>query len=104
MVTGRDLAIVYLVWIYIPQKERRAIFPLHTELLIKIAIINFASPAHTDGVAAHEPVDCGGIKRANEQVHVFAELVVVPQVRSEAPDGEIGDGVQLIEDDPEMSF
>jgi len=34
--------------------------PLHPELLIEIAIVNFAAPADADGVAAHETVNrCG---------------------------------------------
>ncbi len=96
MVTGRDLAIVDLVRIDIPQENRHAVFPLQPELLIEIAIVNFASPTHTDGVAAHQPIDRGQIKRADEQLHVFIELFVVPQVSGEAADGKIGNGVKLI--------
>ena len=102
MVTGRDLTIVDLVRIDIPQENRRAVFPLQPKLLIEIAIINFASPTHTDGVAAHQPIDRGRIKRADEQFHVFIELVVVPKIRGKAPDGEIGNTVKLIENDAEM--
>src|SRR5438067_3978506 len=97
MVTGRNLAIVELVRIDIPQEDRCAVFPLQPELLIEIAIVDFASPTHTDGVAAHQPIDRGRIKRADEQLHVFIELVVVPQISGKAPDGEIGNGVKLIE-------
>src|SRR5437016_14356097 len=102
MITGCDLAIVDLVRIDIPQKNWRAVLPLQPELLIEIAIVNFASPTHTDGVAAHQPIDRGRIKRADEQFHVFIELVVVPKIRGKAPDGEIGKTVKLIENDAEM--
>ena len=77
---------------------------MHPELLIKIAIINFASPADADCVAAHKPLDCGRIKRSNEQVHVFAELAVVPQIRSKAPDWEIRNRVKLVKNNAEMFF
>src|SRR5260370_35869917 len=57
MVTGRDLAILDRVRIDIPQEDRRAVLPLQTELLIEIAIVNFTSPSHTEGVAAHAAAD-----------------------------------------------
>src|SRR5260370_21501606 len=97
MVTGRDLAILDRVRIDIPQEDRRAVLPLQPELLIEIAIVNFASPTHTDGVAAHQPIDRGRIECADEHLHVFVELFVVPQISGKAPDGEIGNGVKLIE-------
>src|SRR5438128_9852977 len=60
MVPGHDLAIVDLVRIDIPEEEPRApavARPLHSQLLIKIAIVNFAAPPDADGVATHEAVD-----------------------------------------------
>src|SRR5260370_27630090 len=68
MVTGRDLAILDRVRIDIPQEDRRAVLPLQPELLIEIAIVNFASPTHTDGVAAHQPIDRGRIECADEHL------------------------------------
>ena len=46
----------------IPQEEWLAGVPLHTKLLVEIAIIDFAAPAHAEGVAAHEARNRRGIK------------------------------------------
>src|SRR5260370_29406115 len=100
MIAGHDLAIFKRIRIDIPKKHRLASAiagPLHSQLLIEIAIVYFAAPADADGVAAHESIDRRRIKRADEQLHVFIELVVVPQISGKAPDGEIGNGVKVIE-------
>src|SRR3982074_2442211 len=89
VIARHDFATVDLIRIDIPQEHRLAIFPLHVELLIKIAIVNFAAPADADRVTAHQTFDCGWIKRINEQLHVFVKLVVVPQIRGEARDRQI---------------
>src|SRR5262249_42554050 len=78
--------------------------PLHSKLLIEIAIVNFAAPADADGVAAHQAVNGRRIKILDEQVHVFLELVVVSQIRSEPRDRQIGDRVEIVEDNSEMFF
>ena len=46
MFSGHDLAIGDLLRLYVPQKSRMAISPLHSELLIEIAIIDLALPAN----------------------------------------------------------
>ena len=69
---------------------------MQPKLLIEIAIINFASPTHTDGVAAHQPIDRGRIECVDYHLHVFVELAVVPQVSGETADGKIGNAVKLI--------
>ena len=55
MIASHDLAIFHSFRIDVPQKKSRhvAVVPLHCELLIKIAIVNFPAPADADGVAAH---------------------------------------------------
>src|SRR5438128_1379791 len=69
MVPGHDLAIVDLARIDIPQEKRRASSiarPLHPELLIEIAIVNFPAPTDADGVATHETIDRRGIERVDQ--------------------------------------
>ena len=104
MVTGHDLAIVDLVRIDIPQEKPRlvGILPLHPKLLIEIAIINLSAPSHADGVAAHEAVDGCRVERADEQLHVFLEIVVVSQISGKAPDRKIRDRVEVVEHDAEI--
>jgi len=63
VVAGRDLAIVDLVRIDIPEKKWSTIHPLHVELLIKIAVVNLAPPSDANGVSAHEPVNRCWVKR-----------------------------------------
>ncbi len=50
MITGHDLARIDFVRIDIPQEEAFSVFPLHVELLIEIAIVNFAAPSHADSI------------------------------------------------------
>jgi hypothetical protein len=104
VVARHDFAIVDLVWIDVPEKKSRLVgtLPLHPELLIEIAIVNFAAPANADSSAAHETVNRCGIKSVDEQLHVFIEFVVVPQVSGEAADGQIGERVEIVEHDAEM--
>ena len=104
MIAGHDLAIFDFVWVDVPQKEPFAVFPLHVELLIEIAVVNFAAPSDADRVATHQPIDRGRIKIVDQELHVFFKLVVVPQVGSKARDGEVGNAVKLVKDDAEMVF
>ncbi len=68
MSAGHNLATFNLFRIDVPQEKRLAstIVPLHSELLIKIAIINFSAPAHADRIAAHQPVNGCGVKRLHQ--------------------------------------
>src|SRR5438128_7917401 len=95
---------VDLVWINIPEKKSRLVgtLPLHPELLIEIAIVNFAAPANADSIAAHETVDRCGIKSVDEQLHVLFEFVAVPQISGEAADGQIGERVEIVDHYAEM--
>src|SRR5260370_34772092 len=102
MIARHNLAVVDLFRVNIPQKESLAVLPLHIELLIKIAIVNLTTPADADGIAAHKTANGRRIKRFNEELHIFVELVVMPQINSEAPDREIRDRVKVIEDNSEM--
>src|SRR6266568_2346963 len=60
------------------------------------------APAQADGVAAHEAVDGCWIKRGDEQLHVFLEIVVVSQISGKAPDRKIRDRVEIVEHDAEI--
>src|SRR6266481_4243418 len=44
VIAGHDLAIFERIWVDLPQKDRPPIVPLHPELLIEIAVINFTTP------------------------------------------------------------
>ena len=63
VIAGHDLAIFEGIGVDVPQENRRPMVPLHPELLIEIAVINFTTPPHTDRVAAHETFDGGWIER-----------------------------------------
>ena len=80
MIAGHDFAIIDFVRIDVPQKEPSAVFPLHVELLIEIAVVNFAAPSDADRVAAHEPIERSRIKIVDQKLHVLFKLVVVLQV------------------------
>src|SRR6266498_1699972 len=107
MIAGHDLAIFQRFRIDVPKKHRLAFAiagPLHVELLIEIAVVNFAAPSDADRVAAHQPIDCGRIKILDQELHVFFKLVVVAEIGGEARDGEIGNRVKIVEHDTEMFF
>src|SRR5262249_39384817 len=90
-----------------PQKKRftpAVARPLHFQLLIEIAVVDFAAPADADRVATHETVDRCRIKRADQQLHVFIEFIIVAQITGKPADWKIRKRVELIERDPEMSF
>src|SRR4029450_4418248 len=104
VVAGRDLAIVYLVRIDIPEKKSRLvrISPLHIQLLIKVAIVNLAPPSDANGVSAHEPVNRCWVKRIYQHLHVFLKLMIVPQKCRESPDWHVGNRIEFVKHDAEM--
>src|SRR5204863_4977550 len=104
VVAGHNLSIVDPAWIQIPEKKCPPIHPLHVELLIKIAVVNLPTPSHTQGVAAHEAVNGRGVKRADQQFHIFLELIVMAQVSGKTADGKIGNAVKFVKYDTKMAF
>src|SRR5438445_12982776 len=104
MIARHDLAIGRLGWIEVPKKNSGliGILPLQVELLIKIAIVDFALPSHAEGVAAHESINRRRVERVDQQIHVLVKFVIVPQISGKAPDREVRDRIELVEDDPEM--
>jgi len=102
MIASHDLAIFERLRINIPQKSRRAILPLHPELLVEITIVNFAAPADADGVAAHQSANRCWIKRVNKQLYVFVESTVMPEITRKAADRQIRNRVEFIENNAEM--
>src|SRR5262245_40031893 len=102
MIARHDFAILKRVGVDVPQKNRLPIVPLHPELLIEIAVINFTTPADTDRIAAHETFNSGWIEGLDQKLHVLIELIGVPQVSSESADRKIRKRVKAVEHDPEM--
>lgn len=97
-------AILDLLQSNIPKKDRFAILPLQTELLVEVAVENLTAPADAQRFAAHEAGDRGGIKGLDQKVHVLLELAMVPQPRSKAGYGHVRDRVEMIEINVEMPF
>src|SRR4029450_653547 len=107
VVTSHDLTIFERIRIDIPKKKRLVpsiAGPLHSELLIKIAIVHSAAPADADRIAAHQSVDGRWIKRVNEQLHVFLQLAVMPQIACKAANWKICERVKLIKHNSKMFF
>ena len=105
MIAGHDLAIFERLRIDIPKKKRLArsiAGPLHSELLVKIAIVNFAAPADADGVAAHQSANRCWIKRVNKQLYIFLQFTVMPEITRKAADRQIRNRVEFIENNAEM--
>src|ERR1700730_5745312 len=106
MISGHDLATYERVPIDVPQEKPLAstIVPLHAELLIKIAIINFSTPAHADRVAAHQTINGCWVKCLNHQLHVFIQFVVIPQITRKSADRKIRERIKLVKHNSEMPF
>ncbi len=105
MIAGKNLAILNGRGVDVPKaKATTVIAPLHLEHLIEVAIENFTAPTDIDHAAAHQAVHRGRIKILDQQLHIFVELVVVPQIGGEARDRKIRDRVEFVEDNPQNVF
>jgi hypothetical protein len=102
MIGSHDLAAFERAGMDIPQEE--AVTPSHSELLVEIAIIDFAVPADAEGVATHEAVNRLGIKCLEQQLPVSVQFSAVPEPGGEPADGHVGDRVKAMEIDTEMAF
>ena len=86
----------------VPQKNGLPIVPLHPELLVEVAVVNFSAPADADRVATHEAFDGGWIERVDQDLHIFIEAIAMSQVSGEPADRKIRERVELIERNSEM--
>jgi len=102
MIAGHDFAILKRVGIDVPQKNRLSIVPLHPELLIEIAVINFTAPPDADRIAAHETFNSGWIECLDQKLHVLIEPIAVAQVSGEPADRKIRKRVKPVEHNSEM--
>src|SRR5262249_5713672 len=76
--------------------------PLHPELLIKIAIVNFTAPADAYRVVAHETSDSRRIECIDQKLHILIEFVGVAQVSGKSADWKIAEREDSVKHDPEM--
>ena len=102
VVAGHDLAIFERIGVNVPQKNRLPIVPLHPELLIEIAVINFTSPSDTNRVAAHETFDSRWIECLDQKLYVLIESIAVSEISGEPADRKIRKRVKSVECNSEM--
>ena len=102
MIAGHDRAIFEQIGIDVPQEDGLPIIPLHPELLIKIAIVNFTVPAHANRVAAHETFDSRRIECVDQKLHILSELIDVAQVSGKSADWKIAEREESVKHNPEM--
>ncbi len=102
MIARHDRAIFERIGIDIPQENGLPIIPLHPELLIKIAVVNFTAPADADRVATHETFDGRWIERLDQKLHVLIERIVVAQVSRKSTDGQIAEREESVKHNFEM--
>src|SRR5207248_10773188 len=102
MIAGNDRAIFEQIGIDVPQEDGLPIIPLHPELLIKIAVVNFTAPADAYRVAAHETFDGRRIERIDQKLHILIELIDVAQVSGKSVDWKIAEREEFVKHDPEM--
>jgi len=70
-------------------KKSLSVVPLHPELLVEIAVINFTTPPDADRVATHETLDSRWIEDFDQKLHVLIEPIAVAQVSGESADRKI---------------
>ena len=102
VIARHDLAMFERIGVHVPQKNRLPIAPLHPELLIEIAVINFPTPPDADRIAAHETFDSRWIERLDQKLHVLIEPIVEAQVSGEPADRKIRKRVKPVEHNSEM--
>src|SRR5215471_17256912 len=90
------------LWIDVPQKKRRAVFPLHAELLVEVAVVDFPSPADAQSVPAHQAVNGSGVEGFDQQLHVSVQLPLMSEPGGESPNGHVGEGIEPVEIDIEV--
>ncbi len=84
--------------INVPEGEPSVtVAPLHFQHLVKVAVENFAAPAHVNRVAAHQTFHGRNVEVLDQELHVFVELVIVLQPGREARDGKVRDCVEIVE-------
>jgi hypothetical protein len=69
VIAGHDVTILERIRIDIPKKKRLArglVRPLHSQLLIEIAVVHLAAPTDANRVTAHQPVNRRWIKGLDE--------------------------------------
>src|SRR5215475_15727205 len=87
------------VW---PAQRAGPTHPLHPELLIEIAVVNFTTPPDTDRIPAHQTVDSLWIECVDQKLHVLIESIAVAQVSGEPADRKIRKRVKPVEHNSEM--
>src|SRR5207237_5312422 len=97
MITGHDLATFDFCRIDVPQKHQWAVIPLHSELLIKVAIVNYSVPAYADRIPTHQTINGCGLKRLNQQHHAPIALVVPSQLTPHPPDRQVSKGLDVVQ-------
>jgi len=102
VIACHDLAIFERIGVDVPQKNPLPIVPLHPELLIEIAVINFTTPPDADRVAAHETLDSRWSERLDQKLHVLIEPIAVAQVSRKPTDRKIRKRVKPVEHNSEM--
>ena len=102
MGSGLDGHLLELVEIKVPDIEGFAVFQLHVELLVEVAVKDFAHPVDADGVAAHQSFNGARVEILDEQLVVFVELFVALEIGSVTRDRHIGDAVEIVEFDVEV--
>src|SRR3989338_7720063 len=72
----------------------------HPKHLIKIAIIEFSVPPDTERMAAHESLDCCGVKAIDEELLITLELAKGLEIFGITCDRHVGNSIKFIKNDP----
>src|SRR5271157_2992399 len=102
VVARRDGAAFEPFGIEVPKEERHSVFPRHPELLVEVAVIDFALPTYAQGIFAHQAIDRGGVERFDHQLHISVQLTAMLEPGGKAPDGHISESVEPVKIDVEV--
>ena len=99
MVVRGDGAAFEPFGIEVPKEKWHPVFPLHTELLVEVAVIDFALPTDAQGILAHQAGDRGGVECFDQLFHVGVQLPAMFESGGKAADWHIGKSVESVEID-----
>ena len=103
MVAGENFAILDRHRIEVPKMKRPGpVFPVHLQHLIEVAVEDFAGPTDVNSVATHQAGDRRWVKTVDQKLHVLFQFIVATKVGSETGNGQVGDGVEVVENNPEI--
>ena len=97
MVARRDLSLIELNRIEVPDMGGRAMVHRQIEHLVEVAVVESPVPAHRDCVTAHH-AGCGsGVEGVGQSLHIWLVVAALQEKLKKSADRHIGDCIEMVE-------